>query len=578
MLEARKILLSCVLWCVVLAACSNGTNSGVATKPLASQQTLSFPLQHDLTTLDPAMIATEPESEVAQNLFDGLLKFDVNMNVVPDIAADLPKVSPDGLTYTFTLRNDVTFSNGDKVTAQDVLYSWNRAVAMQGPYAPNLSMIAGYGSVAANQTSGGALEQLLDKKDPSVTMSGLTAPDDYMVAVKLSSVSGWFTSAIAQPASPASIVDQKVVKNDFDNWWAKKETLVGTGPFKISAHNPDHSIDFDAMPSWWGRPKPTLTHVHIDVVSDSAAAMARYEQSGADLFGYGGYSPAVADIQRYQSKASTKSQVFIEPGNKSFWVTFNMVADAKRSVGGPFTLDQGKSSHDLREAFALAIDRNKLAQDLCGGIVCAAANGGVIPRGLSGYVGDGADPLAAYDPAKARNLLLSADPTHAKTKGLVYAYDPENPFNEPTAKFLHAAWLANLDVNVTLQPVPRTTFIANRLKGSYVLSRDGWTAAYNHPQDWFDNLWGTVGGCPDTTCSSGYTTKAYDDLLAKADSEPLVSAGGDYKALSRLLMDDVAYIPLYYTLRPMLIKSYVLGAGHNNLFDYDWDQIQIVSH
>ncbi|HVH64341.1 MAG TPA: hypothetical protein VNA65_12155, partial [Candidatus Dormibacteraeota bacterium] len=74
MLEARKILLSCVLWCVVLAACSNGTNSGVATKPLASQQTLSFPLQHDLTTLDPAMIATEPESEVAQNLFDGLLK------------------------------------------------------------------------------------------------------------------------------------------------------------------------------------------------------------------------------------------------------------------------------------------------------------------------------------------------------------------------------------------------------------------------------------------------------------------------------------------------------------------------
>lgn len=578
MLEAQKIRLSCVLFCALFVACSNGTNPGAAPSPLASQQTLSFPIQHDLTTLDPAMIDTEPESEIAQNLFDGLLKFDVNMNVVPDIAAEMPKVSADGLTYTFALRDDVTFSNGDKLTAQDVVYSWNRAAAMQGPYAPNLSIIAGYGTVAANQTSGGALEQLLDKKDPSVTMSGLTRLDDHTLVVKLSSVSGWFTSAIAQPASPASIVDQKVVKNDFDNWWAKKETLIGTGAFKMSAHDPDHSVDFEAVSSWWGRPKPTLTHVHVDVVSDVAAAMTRYEQNGSDLFGYAGYSPAVADIQRYQGKASTKNQVFIEPGDKSYWVSFNMVADAKRPAGGPFTLDQGKSSRDLRLAFALSIDRSKLAQNLCGGIICVAATGGVIPRGLSGYVGDGADPLAVYDPGKARSLLLSADPTNTKTKGLVYVYDPENPFNEPTAKFLQSSWQSNLNVSVTIQPVPRTAFIANRLKGAYVMSRDGWMTAYNHPQNWFDNLWGTVAGCPDTTCSSGYTTSAYDDLLAKADSEPLVSAGGDYKALSRLLMDDVAYIPLYYTLRPMLIKAYVLGAGHNNLFDYYWNQIQIASH
>lgn len=566
------------LICAVCVGCSTGSSAGPTPTTLASTQTLTFPIQHDVTTLDPAMIDSEPESSVGQNLFDGLLKFDMNMNVVPDIASAMPKVSPDGLTYTFTLRDDVTFSNGDKVTSQDVLYSWNRAAAMQGPYAPNLTAIAGYTTVSANQVSGAALEALLEKKDPSVTLSGLSAPDDHTVEVKLSSQSGWFESAIAQPASVASIVDQKVVKNDFDNWWAKTDTVVGTGPFKMTGHNPDHSVDLAAIASWWGKPSPTLTRVHIDVLPDQAIAMTKYEQGSEDLFGFGAYSPAVADIQRYQAKASLKSQVLIEPGNKSYWVSFNMVSDAKRSAGGPFTLDQGKSAHDLREAFALSVDRVALAKQLCLNISCTAATGGVIPRGLAGYVGDGADPLAVYDPAKARSLLLSADPTLTKTKGLIYTYDPENPFNEPTAKLLQTAWQANLGVSVTLQPIPRTTFVANRLKGAYVMSRDGWSTAYNHPQDWFDNLWGTIAGCPDTTCTSGYVTKAYDELVARVDSESLASSVADYKALSRLLMDDVAYIPLYYTLRPMLVKQYVLGAGRNNIFDYYWNQIQIASH
>lgn len=575
--RARKRLWVALI-CIICVGCSNGSSTSPTTSTLASAQTLTFPIQHDVTTLDPAMIDSEPESSIGQNLFDGLLKFDINMNVVPDIASALPKLTPDGLTYTFTLRDDVTFSNGDKVTSQDVLYSWNRAAAMQGPYAPNLAAIAGYTTVSANQVSGAALETLLEKKDASVTLSGLSAPDDQTVVVRLSSQSGWFESAIAQPASVASIVDQKVVKNDFDNWWTKTDTVVGTGPFKMTGRTPDHSLDLTAIPSWWGKPRPTLTRVHIDVLPDQATALTKYEQGMEDLFGFGAYSPAVADIQRYQAKASLKSQVLIEPGQKSYWLSFNMVSDAKRSAGGPFTLDQGKSAHDLREAFALSIDRAALAKQLCGDIVCTAATGGVIPRGLAGYVGDGADPLAVYDPAKARSLLLSADPTLAKSKGLVYTYDPENPFNEPTAKLLQTAWQANLGVNVTLQPIPRTTFVANRLKGAYVMSRDGWSTAYNHPQDWFDNLWGTIAGCPDTTCTSGYVTKAYDDLLAKADSEPLISSVANYKALSRLLMNDVAYIPLYYTLRPMLIKAYVLGAGRNNLFDYYWNQIQIASH
>jgi oligopeptide transport system substrate-binding protein len=563
---------------LMLGACSSGSGALPQPAGLADDQTLRFPIQHDVSTLDPGMIDSEAEAEIAHNLFDGLLKVDSNLNISPDIAAAMPAIAADGTTYTFKLRTDVTFSNGDRVTSKDVLYSWNRAAAMQGPYAVNLSAILGYDKVSANQATGSALESLLEKGDPSVTMTGLTAPDDDTVVVKLSGAAGWFESAIAQPAVAGMIVDGNVVKSDFEGWWSKPETLVGTGAYRMSAHVADQSMDFTAITDWWGRPKPTLNRVHVDVVTDPSSALNRYDRGDFDLYGYAAYGPAALDVAHILASASQKAQVVLEVKNKTYFVTFNMASDAKRPAGGPFTLDQGKAAHDLRLAFALSVDVNKLAKDLCANIACIPATGGVIPKGLAGYLGDGNDPLAAFDPAKARSLLQSADPDGTKTKNLVYMYDPEDPFNEPTAKFLQSEWQTNLGVTVALQSVPHTRFITERLNGMYVLSRDGWAADYDHPQDWFDNLWGSAAGCPDVSCSSGYYTRAYDQLLAKADTEPLPAAIIDYKTLSRQLIDDVAYIPLVYTVDPFLFKPYVLGAGSNNMFDYYWNQIQITAH
>ncbi len=575
--RAARSRVAAAVVAMVLAACSEG-GTATPTPGLASDQTLRFPIQQDLAPLDPASIATETEAQVAQNIFNGLVRYDNNLNVVPDIAVNMPTISPDGSTYTFKLRKDVTFSNGDKVTSKDVLYSWNRAVAMQGPYAMNLSAIAGYDTVAANQIFGSRLEALLAKKDPSVSMAGLTASDDYTVVAKLSSASGWFLPAIAQPGVVTMLVDEEVVKNDFDHWSSKPETLVGTGPFRMASHKPNQSGDFVAVAGWWGASSSTLTNVHLDVVPDPKVAIGMYEHGAYDVFGYGAYGAPVAELLRIKANPSEKGQVAAGPDNKTYWVSFNMVADANRRAGGPFTLDQGKASHDLRLAFALALDKAKLAKELCSNLICAQATGGLIPKGLLGYLGDGADPLSVYDPSRARNLLASADPTGSKTKGLVYTYDPENPFNETTAKFLQSQWLTNLDVSVDLRAVPRAAFITNRLRGDYVLSRDGWAAQYNHPQAWFDSLWGVVAGCPDTTCTSGYTTKAYEQLLAKADAGPLPNAIADYNALSRLLIDEVAYIPLYYTLSALLMKPYVHGAGTNNLYDFPWSQVRLTTH
>ena len=563
---------------IALVACGGG--SGTTSTNLASNQTLTFPILADFGTLDPAVADAETDQEIQQNMFDGLVRFDPNLNIIPDLATAVPTASADGLTYTFKLRTDATFSNGDKFTSKDVLYSWNRAAAMQGSYATNLAAIDGYSTVSGNTASGAALEALLEKNDPSVTLKGLTAPDASTVVVKLSSPAGWFLTAIALSGSTGWIVDQNAVKQDFDNWWANPATSIGTGPFKMTARVPKQSVDFEAVPNWWGSPKPTLTKVHLDVsVTDASTAITKYEQGGYDVVGYGGYSSLpVADILRVQSTSSEKSQLVLHPKVRSYWVSFNMVHDAKRTAGGPFLLSDGQSAHDLRLAFALAVDKAKLVSVVCQSIVCTAATGGLIPPTLIGYMGDGQDPLAKFDAAKAKSLLTSADPTGSKTKGLVYTYDPENALNKPTAEFLQSQWHDNLGVDVSIQPVSHSQFIKGRLKGQYTLSRDGWQADYNHPQDWFDNLWGKIVGCPDSGCTTGYDTAAYDTLLAKADAEALPAALADYKTLNQQLIDDVVYIPLYYSVGSFLIKPYVKGAGTNSFFDNYWNTIQILSH
>src|SRR5438445_7361651 len=109
------------------------------------------------------------------------------------------------------------------------------------------------------------------------------------------------------------------------------------------------------------------------------------------------------------------------------------------------------------------------------------------------------------------------------------------------------------------------------------MSRDGWQADYDHPQDWFDNLWGSVA-TQGTSNTGGYATKSYDDTLAKADSEQLTQALPLYNSLQKELQDNAVYIPLYYTTGQFLIHPYLQHAGTNNFFDYFWDETSILQH
>jgi ABC-type oligopeptide transport system substrate-binding subunit len=562
---------------LLAAACGNPSNQRGG--GLAADQTLRFPIGDDFGTLDPAQLNSETDSEVAQNLFNGLLKFDARLDIVPDIAAAMPATSPDGLTYTFKLRPDVTFSNGDRATSRDVVYSWNRAAAQQGAYSTNLGAIEGFDRISTKPPPPAQIEQLLARNDPSVTLSGLSAPDDTTVVVRLAKPAGWFLSALSLESTTGMIVDQKVVQKDPANWWTRPETLVGTGAYRMSARAPGQSVDFEAVPDWWGSPKPTLKHVHLDVIKDAASRETAYEQGKYDVNGYGGYSQLnLDDVLRARSSAGLRSQLLLHPKVRTTWVDFNLVHDAAREAAGPFLDAGGPSARDLRLAFALAIDKARLTQIACHDLVCVPATGGLVTKGLAGYGGDSSDPLARFDPGRARQLLKSVDPDGSRTKGLTYVYDPENSLNKPVAENLQDQWQTNLGVHVDIQPEAHSQFVKDYLSGRFVLHRAGWQADYNHPQDWYDNIWGKPAGCPDSNCGSGYDSPQYDQLLQQADGKKLEDALPLYRQISRLLQDEVAYIPLYYAQGAFMIKPYVRGAGTNNFFDYYWNEISIQRH
>src|SRR5207249_4484170 len=198
-----------VLALVFAVACNPTGNPPPSPEPLAPDQTLSFPIAQDLADFDPAMMSNPGDVDILRNVFSGLYRFDARLREVPDIAMGQPAVSADGLTYTFRLRTGARFSNGDPITADDFIYSWNRAAAKQGDYASLFAPIAGYQAVADGKTA---------------KLSGLAKVDDYTFTTKLSKASGYWYTVVG--LWPFWIVDHNVITSAGDSiWFTNTDTL-----------------------------------------------------------------------------------------------------------------------------------------------------------------------------------------------------------------------------------------------------------------------------------------------------------------------------------------------------------------
>jgi oligopeptide transport system substrate-binding protein len=533
-----------------LVACNPNSTPSPTPEPLASNQTLSFPVVQDVSDFDPALISSPADIDILRNVFSGLYRFDAQLREVPDIAVGQPTVSSDGLTYTFKLRQNAHFSNGDAITAGDFIYSWNRGAARQGDFAALFNVIAGYADIASGKSS---------------QMSGLTKLDDYTLQVTLTKRAGYFPTLSG--LWPFWLVDQSVITTAGEDEWATKpDTLIGSGPFRMTARTPGVSMEFAPVADWYGGKTGALTEVHIEVVPDLSQQVAEYESGVFTLIGYARQGLAPPSATRYTTNATLKQQLSLVPLGTTFWVGFNLKS-------GPFAgVDAGRAG---RQAFSEAIDRKALVDAVCNQQTsCIAATGGVISKGLHGYLGDDADRSAKFDPVAAKAAYQSWDPDGSKVKGLSYTYDT-NAFNKAVCDNLAAQWKKNLGVTVACVDLDRKTFFDSRNGAcAFPMFRQSWTADYDHPQDWFDYLFVTGA----TSSGSCYSNPSFDQVITAADGAPTGPTTADYRTAGFVLANDSVFADLLYGVQQYLVHPWVRGAGGNALYDYDWTGIRLVEH
>jgi len=552
----------------VAMACGGNTGGSTGSETLASDQTLSFPVQDDIQTLDPGHVQSGQDITFTSEMFVGLYGLDNSNKIVNQIATGLPDVSADGKTYTFHLRKDAKFWNGDPIKSKDVVYSWNRAAALNDAYATVFQPVVGFDDTSNGKTK---------------TMSGLSPPDDYTVKAQLTDAAGYWMSELA--LWTAAVVSEKAItQGGEDSWWGKPETAVGAGPFKMTERTPKASMAFQPVPNWWGGSTGALKNIKVEIGLDQASQVKKYEAGGFDLVGPANQPPGPDDILRYKSDPTKQMEENIYPAGRTTWVDFQFTGNSPFAPKPGITPGQptaGLSADDGklgRSAFSLAVDRAALVDVVCAkGATCTQATGGVIAKGLKGYVGDSKDPDAVFNASTAKADYSKWDPNGSKVRNVTYRYNT-SATNTKVAQNLQSQWKASLGITIDLAPSDFPTLIGDRNAKKTILSRGSWGADYDHPQDWFDNLW---------TCSAAqvghggveaYCNPAMDKILKSANASPIDRAVPQYQQAGQMLITDNVDAVLYYNTQTYFTHTYVKGAGFNSLYDFNWQGIRILQH
>jgi len=555
------------LW--VVTACGGG--GGGPSEALAADQTFRFGLKDDIETLDPAHVSSAVDITFINEVFTGLYRFDNDLKIVPSGASSMPEISADGLTWTFHLRHDVVFSNGDKVTSADWVWSWTRTLRLNDAYASNLEAIKGSTDVEAGKAT---------------TISGLSAPDAYTLKAQLYAPAGYWLTQLAMPTA-SEVLDQKAITagGGDDHWTENVSSYIGSGPWKMTARTPKQSMDFVPVKNWWGGDTGKLTGVHVDIGIDDVSRVKKFETGGYEVVGMANNAPGPDDVLRYKNDPTKSKLLNIYPGARTTGLGFNFVrgpfAAMPGATPGDSTVNPNDPGLDGRKAFSMAIDRAQLTDIACAhSITCQPATGGIISKGLKGYLGDGADPNAKFDANAAKALYQKWDPTGSKVKGLELRYN-SNASNDKVYANIQAQLKQNLGIDVKLAPSDFPTLLKDRkAKTRAIIFRDSWGADYDHPQDWFDNLFICSQASVGKGNNESYCNPALDKIVADADSKPITDPAtvAAYVKAGQMLVNDVVYGTLFYGTQPYLTQSYVRGAGFNSLYDFNWEGIRILQH
>lgn len=535
---------------VLLYACqATGTGTQGGGQP-AFGGTLITTFKDDFKSLDPAIGYDTDSWSIERALYNGLLDYQgYTTKLVPDIASSMPKISPDGKTYIFTLRHDVKFSNGRGMTADDFKYSWVRMLDPKtaGP------MTGGpfWGGVTGAQ-------DFFNGKATSI--SGIKVIDAYTIEIDLDSPNLAFLNILAMPFAfviPKEAVD--AANGDFAHH------PVGTGAFVLSSYTPGQLLVMKRNPTYFG-PKPYVDEIDAQIGVTTDVAYLRMQNGQVDLPQPDLTIPSSNYIQ-LNSDPKWSSRILRQP-NVDYWY-ISMNVNMK-----PF--DNVK----VREAFNMIVNKANLVKILNGR---AVINNGIQAPPMPGFVSN-YNPLGldknGQNLTKAKQLLQEA------------GYDASHPF--PAQDLLYANTTPDADresasmqqdfkqagITVNLKGLAFATFLDLVGKPNTVaFSWTGWFQDFPDPSDFIDPLvtCGSANVTANGTNNPFYCNKKVDDLADKARGD---TNAAERLSLYRQIQDIVAgqdfpEIPFYSTVETVVTSTRVHGYAIHPVWIDDFRHIWV---
>ena len=537
-----------------LAACGGSKSGSTATSGTASSagsstgsvSTAGFTVQYGSNpeTLDPALNSAVDGGNTIITVFETLLIINENNEAVPG-QAESWTTSEDGLTWTFTMRDGLKWSDGTDLNAKDFEYSFKRMANPDtaAPYAETcLGMIDGFEEAAGFPDADGnpTVEPNLDALNVKASDDGKT------LTIVLASPCSYFDKIVAFAAM--SPVQKATVEANGDAWCTSPDTYVCNGPFMITEWTPSERIVLTKNPNYvggWDSSKIVSESITLLLLEDSSASFAAYNSGEAQL---------IKDVPTDEIPSLTKAEdggdFYVDTILGTYYVSLNLKRDAFKDA-------------KVRRALSLAIDRDYVANTIMQGTYSTADS--IVGPGIvdeNGYFHDnGNAPYISADYeanlAEAKKLLADAGYPNGEGYPTIEYSTNDAGYHVPLAEYLQQAW-SDLGITLTISKMEWSSFTAARRAGEYDVARNGWVMDYNDPSNMLDLF------CSGNGNNDGkYSNPEFDAAIEASRVADVSEHFAQLHKAEDILMEDTGCLPIAYYNEYWLQSPALKGTWHS---------------
>lgn len=520
-----------------LLAIMAGVNScSKSNQTTQNKNTITIDNGDDAPTVDPVMTQDSTSLRVLYDLFSGLTDFDQQNNTIPGLAEKWD-ISSDGKVYTFHLRDGLKFSDGSPLTANDVVFTFQRVA--------DPKVASPYNFLAANIVNGQAI---IDGKLPANSL-GVKALDKKTVQITLIQPNSSFLQICSMPN--LGIVSKANLKK-FGNNWTDTKNMVTSGAYKIKEWVVKGHMSLVKNPNYWDEKNVTIPNVNFLPLVDTSASLSQYRTGSVDI------TYTIPSDQYKSIKREFENQLHSFTLECLGYYDFNM------------TMPKYANNKPLRQALSMAVDRNILVKDVLGEgqLPSYGYATTTIENGKFASLGYDWESLPrAEQIAKAKELFKQAGygPQHPLQISIAYN---TNDANKKVAIAIASMWQDVFGANsiqTTQANQEWKSFLQARNQANYDIARDAWNADYNSV-----DTYTVLYQCKGPQNNSKYCNPEYDKLIKQAQqtTNPDERVQLIRQAL-KVAQDDYAIIPLYQYTWNRLVNPRVKGydADHNH-FDH----------